>query len=62
MAEKGKLSKTAKASLGLKGEELEHFTTHTCSKCNEKIRVKDLYPVKVAGRGMSFYHKDCFKL
>jgi hypothetical protein len=60
MPKKGELSKTARASLANR-EAVNHVTKHVCSSCNEPIWLADLYPVKVMGRGMSYYHKDHYK-
>ncbi len=57
MAEKGKLSKTAKASLALNDTQ-HHLTQRVCAKCGERINTKDMFPVKVANKGMIYYHKD----
>ncbi len=60
MPKKGELSKTARASLANR-EVVNHLTDHTCPVCNEKIMLVDLQPVKVAGKGMSYYHKEHYK-
>lgn len=57
MPKKGELSKTARASLANR-EVLNHLTERVCSKCGERIMLTDLYPVKVMGKGMSYYHKE----
>lgn len=61
MAKKGELSKTARASLALR-DDADHITRRVCSKCGELINYKDLLPVKVAGRGMSYYHKSHYQV
>ncbi len=61
MAKKGELSKTARASLANRVV-VNHQTKHTCVSCNEPIWLVDLYPVKVLGKGMVFYHKEHYKL
>jgi hypothetical protein len=60
MAKKGELSKTARASMGQRGEELNHLTSRVCAKCGEPIPLKELQPVKVLGQGMAYYHKAHF--
>jgi hypothetical protein len=57
MPKKGELSKTARASLANR-EVLNHLTDRVCTKCGERIMLADLYPVKVMGKGMSYYHKE----
>jgi hypothetical protein len=57
MPKKGELSKTARASLANR-ELVNHLTDRVCSKCGERIMLADLYPVKVLGKGMSYYHKE----
>ncbi|HEV2460889.1 MAG TPA: hypothetical protein VGS80_21265 [Ktedonobacterales bacterium] len=61
MAKKGELSKTARASLALR-DEANHRTSRVCEKCGEPITVKDLLPVKVLGRGMTYYHRNHYTL
>ncbi|MBA3823666.1 MAG: hypothetical protein H0X24_07160 [Ktedonobacterales bacterium] len=61
MAKKGELSKTAKASLALK-DDRNHLTERVCAKCGERILLKELYPVKVATKGMVFYHKQHYQM
>jgi len=61
MPKKGELSKTARASLANR-EVVNHQTKHLCASCNEPIWLVDLYPVKVLGKGMVFYHKDHYKV
>ncbi|GCE13599.1 hypothetical protein [Tengunoibacter tsumagoiensis] len=60
MPKKGELSKTARASLANR-EEVNHITDKVCVKCGEPIWLKDLQPVKVMGKGMSFYHKEHYQ-
>ncbi|HEX4204976.1 MAG TPA: hypothetical protein VHZ51_12430 [Ktedonobacteraceae bacterium] len=62
MAKKGELSKTARASLANRGEALNHLTDRVCSKCGEKITLAELYPVKVMGKGMTYYHKEHYAI
>lgn len=57
MAKKGELSKTARASLGQRDDK-DHITDRVCAKCGEPITLRELFPVKVLGRGMSYYHKS----
>jgi len=57
MPKKGELSKTARASLANR-EVLNHLTDRVCTKCGERIMLTELYPVKVMGKGMSYYHKE----
>lgn len=57
MAKKGELSKTARASLAQRDDK-DHVTGRICSKCGEPINLKELYPVKVLGQGMAYYHKS----
>jgi hypothetical protein len=57
MPKKGELSKTARASLANR-QTVNHVTKHICASCNQPIWLADLYPVKVMGKGMAFYHKD----
>ena len=61
MPKKGELSKTARASLANR-EVTNHQTKHLCESCKEPIWLTDLYPVKVLGKGMVFYHKDHYKV
>jgi len=37
-------------------------TNRVCAKCGEPINLKDLFPVKVVGQGMTFYHKSHYTL
>lgn len=60
MAKKGELSKTARASLAQK-DDRDFLTQRTCAKCGERIMYKALYPVKVFGKGMVYYHKDHYQ-
>jgi hypothetical protein len=60
MAKKGELSKTARASMGQRGDEQNHLTSRVCAKCGEPIVLKELQPVKVLGQGMAYYHKAHF--
>ena len=57
MAKKGELSKTARASLAQR-DDRDHITSRVCVKCGEPINLKELFPVKVLGQGMAFYHKS----
>ena len=61
MPKKGELSKTARASLANR-EVINHQTNHVCNSCHEPIWLVDLYPVKVLGKGMTYYHKDHYKV
>jgi hypothetical protein len=61
MPKKGELSKTARASLAIRKEK-NHQTEHFCANCNEPIWLVDLFPVKVLGKGMVYYHKDHYKV
>jgi hypothetical protein len=61
MAKKGELSKTARASLAQR-DDRDHVTNRVCAKCGEPINLKDLFPVKVVGQGMTFYHKSHYTL
>jgi hypothetical protein len=61
MAKKGELSKTARASLAQR-DERDHVTGRICAKCGEPINMKELYPVKVLGQGMSYYHKSHYNV
>jgi hypothetical protein len=57
MPKKGELSKTARASLANRAV-INHLTDRVCPICGERIMLADLYPVKVMGKGMSYYHKE----
>jgi hypothetical protein len=61
MAKKGELSKTARASLGQR-DDTNFMTGRVCEKCGEPIMLKELQPVKVMGRGMTYYHKQHFNV
>lgn len=61
MAKKGELSKTARASMANR-EEHNHLTNRICAKCGEAIMLKELQPVKVAGKGMAYYHKTHYSM
>jgi hypothetical protein len=61
MPKKGELSKTARASLANRTV-VNHQTSHICPVCNEAIWLVDLFPVKVVGKGMTYYHKDHYKI
>ena len=61
MAKKGELSKTAKASLAQK-DDRNHLTERVCAKCGERIMLKELYPVRVASKGMTYYHKTHYQM
>jgi hypothetical protein len=61
MPKKGELSKTARASLANRTV-VNHQTSHICPVCNEVIWLADLFPVKVVGKGMTYYHKDHYKI
>ncbi len=61
MPKKGELSKTARASLANRTV-INHATNHICPVCNEVIWLVDLFPVKVIGQGMNYYHKDHYKI
>ncbi len=61
MPKKGELSKTARASLANR-EVVNYLTTHICPVCNERIMLIDLQPVKVMGKGMTYYHKEHYKI
>jgi hypothetical protein len=61
MPKKGELSKTARASLANR-EQLNHLTDRVCEKCGDRIMLTELYPVKVVGRGMVYYHKGHYQL
>jgi hypothetical protein len=61
MAKKGELSKTARASLGQR-DDTNFVTGRICEKCGEPILLKELQPVKVLGRGMTYYHKQHFNV
>jgi len=59
MPKKGELSKTARASMANRAE-LNHLTERVCQRCGERIMLAELQPVKVVGKGMSYYHKEHF--
>jgi len=61
MPKKGELSKTARASLANR-EQVNHLTDRVCEKCGDRIMLAELYPVKVVGRGMVYYHKGHYQL
>jgi hypothetical protein len=61
MPKKGELSKTARASLANR-QVINHQTSHVCASCHEPIWLTDLYPVKVMGKGMTFYHKEHYQV
>jgi len=61
MAKKGELSKTARASLAQRDDK-DHLTGRICAKCGEPITLKELFPVKVLGHGMNYYHKSHYTL
>jgi len=61
MPKKGELSKTARASLANRTV-VNHQTSHICPVCNEAIWLVDLFPVKIVGKGMTYYHKDHYKI
>lgn len=61
MPKKGELSKTARASLANR-EQLNHLTDRTCEQCGDRIMLAELYPVKVVGKGMVYYHKGHYQL
>jgi hypothetical protein len=61
MAKKGELSKTARASLGQR-DDTNFVTGRVCEKCGEPIMLKELQPVKVMGKGMTYYHKQHFNV
>jgi len=61
MAKKGELSKTARASLGQR-DDTNFVTGRVCEKCGEPIMLKELQPVKVMGKGMTYYHKQHFSV
>jgi DNA-directed RNA polymerase subunit RPC12/RpoP len=61
MAKKGELSKTARASLALR-DDRDHLTSHVCAKCGERIMLKELFPVKVMNKGMTYYHKSHYQV
>jgi hypothetical protein len=62
MAKKGELSKTARASLALRGEEANIITDRVCVQCGQPIMLKELQPVKILGKGMVYYHKNHFNV
>ncbi len=59
MAKKGELSKTARASLGLRDDK-DDLTDRICAKCGQAMNLKELQPVEVLGQGMVYYHKGHF--
>jgi len=61
MAKKGELSKTARASLAQR-DDTNFMTARVCEKCGEPIMLKELFPVKVMGQGMSYYHKNHYTM
>lgn len=61
MPKKGELSKTARASLANRTT-VDHMTDLVCEKCKEPIKLSELQPVKVLGKGMVYYHKEHYKL
>lgn len=61
MPRRGELSKTARASLANR-EQLNHLTERVCAKCGDRIMLTELYPVKVVGKGMVYYHKEHYGL
>lgn len=61
MAKKGELSKTAKASLAQR-DDRNHLTERICAKCGERIMLKELYPVRVVSKGMTYYHKTHYQM
>jgi hypothetical protein len=61
MAKKGELSKTARASLAQRDDK-DFVTARVCAKCGEPINLKELLPVKVLGRGMTYYHKSHYTM
>lgn len=61
MAKKGELSKTARASLAQR-DDRDHVTERVCAKCGERINLKELFPVKVANKGMTYYHKSHYQM
>jgi len=61
MAKKGELSKTARASLAQR-DDLNFVTGRVCEKCGEPINLKELFPVKVLGQGMTYYHKSHYTI
>ncbi len=60
MAKKGELSKTARASLAQR-DDRDHLTESVCAKCVERINLKELFKVKVANKGMVYYHKSHYQ-
>ncbi len=61
MPKKGELSKTARASLANR-EQVNHLTDRVCEKCGDRIMLAELFPVKVVGKGMVYYHKGHYQL
>jgi hypothetical protein len=61
MAKKGELSKTARASLAQR-DDTNFLTERICAQCGERIFLKELQPVKVAGQGMQYFHKNHFSV
>jgi hypothetical protein len=61
MAKKGELSKTARASLAQR-DDRDHLTERVCTKCGQRINLKELQAVKVMGKGMVYYHKEHYKV
>jgi hypothetical protein len=61
MPKKGELSKTARASLANR-EQVNHLTDRICEKCGDRIMLAELFPVKVVGKGMVYYHKGHYQL
>jgi len=61
MAKKGELSKTARASLAQR-DDRDHLTERICAQCNQRISLKELFPVKVVNKGMVYYHKEHYKV
>lgn len=60
MAKKGEISKTARASLAIR-DDRDHLTEKVCAKCGERINYKELFPVKVVNKGMTYYHKSHYQ-
>ena len=61
MAKKGELSKTARASLAQR-DDTNFATSRICEQCGEPIMLKELFPVKVMGQGMTYYHKNHYAM
>jgi hypothetical protein len=61
MAKKGELSKTARASLGARDDK-DFLSERICAKCGERINMKEMFPVKVANKGMTYYHKSHYSM